>query len=324
VSVTTRDERSAGAGEAEIDFVDLLNSIWRRRLLIATLTAVGVIGSLIYLRMATFTYEAELQVTAAQSTGTEGFSGALGGLQGLASIAGLSLPTGQDTSQFQLYLAGLTSRDVANVLARDNALMPTVFRSEWDPTRRTWKSPGASPVRNFIKSALGMPLYPWRAPDGARLQEYIEAAVKIEQNPKSPVVKIHMDHPDPVFATRFLAKLHRATDERLRAKALARANEYIGYLSAKLTAVTVAEHRLAIAQALSEQEKVRMMTSATTPFAAEPFGDATASLRATKPVPVLVLVSGLIGGLVLGLLAAVLLNLWTGRNESTALESAGP
>jgi uncharacterized protein involved in exopolysaccharide biosynthesis len=139
------------------------------------------------------------------------------------------------------------------------------------------------------------------------MQDYLQTVIKIRQNPKSPVVTIHVDHRDPEFAKRLLNRVHTETDGKLRAMALARSQEYIRYLSQQLETVTVTEHRLAIAQALSEQEKMRMMTSADIPFAAEPFGEPAASFRPTRPQPIIMLAASIFAGGFFALLAITLI-----------------
>src|SRR5690606_16351275 len=81
---------------------------------------------------------------------------------------------------------------------------------------------------------------------------------------------------------------------------LKRSSGNIAYLTEQLSKATVAEYREAIAQALSEQEKIRMASSSTAPFAAEPFGSAAASPRPTSPQPLLVLIVSIVGGGILG------------------------
>jgi uncharacterized protein involved in exopolysaccharide biosynthesis len=55
----------------------------------------------------------------------------------------------------------------------------------------------------------------------------------------------------------------------LRERAIKRTTDYIAYLSSTLSKVTVAEHRLALAQALSEQEKAAMVARSGASFAAD-------------------------------------------------------
>jgi uncharacterized protein involved in exopolysaccharide biosynthesis len=307
----------------DIDLIAVGRSLWRSRLLIAAVAAGAVLIAILYLQFATYTYTATMQVTAAESSTGTGLAGSLGGLGALASLAGFNLPTQEATSPFQLYLESLHSRAVADDLAKHTDLMSVLFSAEWDAKARTWRPPAVSlrPLRTAVKAVLGMPNYPWQPPDGARLQEYLEVAVKVDQNPKSPVVGIRMEHKDPQFAVKFLGALHAATDQMLREKALARTTEYVRYLSNKLETVTVAEHRMALAQALSEQEKVRMMTSATTPFAADPFGRPVASRRYTSPRTFAVLLLSVPAGLIAGIATALIVGNWRSRASQPARDS---
>ena len=78
-----------------------------------------------------------------------------------------------------------------------------------------------------------------------------------------------MNYADKEFAMQLLRSLHQTADEMLRQRAIKRTTDYIAYLSGTLAKITVAEHRLAIAQALSEQEKAAMAARSGAAFAAE-------------------------------------------------------
>lgn len=305
------------SSQDEIDLLLLGRDVLRRWRLISVISAVFVLLALMYLRTANFTYTVQLGVTPAQNSAGEGLAGQLGGLSSLASVVGVDLGGARGTSPFQLYIASLKSRQVAADLSQSPELMSAIFADEWDKTAGQWKQPQSrlTPLKNAIKAILGIPAYPWQPPDAARLQEYVEAAVDIEQNPKTPVVTIRIDHRDPQFAIEFLAALHHAADERLRKNALDRTGQYIDYLSAKLETVQVAEHRSALAEALSEQEKTRMMTSAAAPFAAEPFGAPTASARPTRPKPFRVFLGSVLAGGFIGVIAAMLLSIRSARRR---------
>lgn len=293
--------------DAEIDLVALISTIWQRKRPVAICMMIGTMLSLLYLHTVTYKYTAQLQVTPVQATAAGG-AGALGGLRGLASIAGINLPGDSANIAFQLYTESLTSRVVAEeIVVKHPELLHEIFASEWDPANRKWKAPPRSFgwAKDAVKRVLGLPLRQWSTPNAARLQQYIEGTINVVQNPKTPVVTISMDHGNRDFAVRFLSALHAVADERLRHNALDRTTHYIDYLTEKLASTTVAEHRLAIAQALSEQEKQRMMTSATTSFAAEPFGRPSASAWPTTPQPFLIILFGIIFGLFVGIAVAI-------------------
>jgi LPS O-antigen subunit length determinant protein (WzzB/FepE family) len=141
------------------------------------------------------------------------------------------------------------------------------------------------------------------------MQEYIEGAIKVVDDPSTGIITLTYANPDPKFASDFLMRVHAVADGNLRVRARTRATQYIGYLSAQLQQITLAEHRAAVAAALSDQEKARMAASSTMAFAAEPVDVATASLRPTTPRPFVIVAVGVLGGFIIGLLAALLLPL---------------
>lgn len=291
----------------EVNLVELLSDIWRQRVLVICCVAVFVLGAIFYLNVATYAYTAELRVTPAQPSQLG--KGKTAGLSGLASVAGLSLGRDPGTMSFDLYTESLKSRDVAEKLAGQRDLMKVVFAGEWDERTKSFREPPAglvAMISRTLKSILGIPVYAWQPPSAARLQEYIESNVKTKEAIESPVVSITLEHPDPEFAVKFLNQLHHALDDNLRTKALVRSTEYIDYLSDQLRRVTIVEHRSAIAEMLSEQEKTKMMASSSLAFAADQFGPVTASLRPTSPRPSIVLALSIVLGTLAGILAALL------------------
>jgi hypothetical protein len=79
------------------------------------------------LRTADYLYTAELRVAAAPGTASRGPS--LGGLSGLAAIAGVGIEV--EATPFRLYLDDLTSLDAAAELATEQGLMQKVFEVDF-------------------------------------------------------------------------------------------------------------------------------------------------------------------------------------------------
>lgn len=291
-----------------IDLGEVMRILWRRRLIIASFTALGLLYSAYQLRTATFAYDAELKVAAAQ-TGNGSQPQTLGGLSGLAAQAGLSLGQSNPASGLSLYKEGIKSRSVAERLARDPAVLRRIFGGEWNAELGRYVEPRrgiGGRTSAAIKRVLGVPPTRWTPPGPARMQEYIRNAIKIVDDPVSGIITISYAHPDPVFAASFLMRVHAVADGNLRDRARARATQYVGYLSAQLQQVTLAEHRAAIAAALSDQEKARMAASSTMAFVAEPVDVATPSLTTTTPRPSVIVMVGLVGGFIFGIVAALL------------------
>src|SRR5438128_2250341 len=86
--------------------------------------ACGVIAVQVHmLHNAPTTYQAQMQVTTTQG----GASDTNGRFASLAQIANIALPAPQSGSNYTYYVDSLTSRDVADVLAKDPKIMHTIF-----------------------------------------------------------------------------------------------------------------------------------------------------------------------------------------------------
>jgi uncharacterized protein involved in exopolysaccharide biosynthesis len=125
-----------------------------------------------------------------------------------------------------------------------------------------------------------------------------------------------MNYPDRPFAIQFLTELHRAADNELRQRAIQRTTDYIAYLSNMLSKITVAEHRVALAQALSEQEKSAMIARSGSAFAADLLERPWANSDPSSPRPIQTLLKGAFFGAFGGSILALLF--WAMRNSFRA------
>ena len=297
--------RVSPAGGDIYEFVRILKDRW---IVLLAFIVAGLAAAVLYLNLATYTYAVSFRVTPNESE-VGNLSGKLGGL---AAVAGLNLGADRAIQPFELYVESFYSPEVAARLSTRTDILKQAFPDEWNDRTGAWEEP-RSPVRLIgrgVKSALGIPVFAWEQPNAARLQEYIKDEVILVRDPKKSVTTFSMDHANPDFAVLLLSSLHESVDEMIRERALRRANSYIDYLSMKLTEVLLAEHREALATTLGEQERVRMMSSSSMPYAAEPLGEPIVSLRPTKPKPLLILVLGVMAGGFLGIVAVLGLRFW--------------
>ncbi len=281
-------------------FVAFARDSWK---LVATFVFAGFAAAVGYLNVATYTYEVSFRVSPTES-GSGNLANRLGGL---AAVAGLSLGADRAVQPFELYVEAFYSPEVAARLSTRPDLMHTAFPDEWNAAAGQWEEPHGlvRTIGRSAKSMLGIPVFAWQPPDAERLKVYIEEEVILVRDPKRSVTTFSIDHEDPKFAAELLRGVHDATDAMVRDRALRRANSYIAYLSAKLPEVTLVEHREVLAQTLGEQERIRMMSSSSMPYAAEPLGAPLISPRPTKPRPVLTLAVGILGGGFAGMVAAL-------------------
>jgi hypothetical protein len=285
---------------------DMRDTLRARLWWVAAGVGVFLLLAVFYLRTTDYTYTATFRVVPAPGSTRE--SSNLGALTTLATLTGATLET-IPVTPFRLYLEGIYTRQIAAQLARDPAVMRHVFADEWDATAGVWREPSGvgHSLGKLIDRLTGQRAAAWTAPDAARLQEWINANIKIDQTPKTPVVTLLVNDPDPQFARNFLVRLHRDADEWVRTRSLGRTAANIAYLDRRLPGIVQADHREAIIATLGDQQQRTMTAKNPAPFAAEPFGTVVVSERPTAPrqMPVLILAM-LFGALIAAALALVL------------------
>lgn len=274
---------------------------------------ISVVGFVVwganYLHSEAPMYQAQIQVTPAQQGG--GGTAAGGGLAAAAAAAlNLNGPSVTQGNDFQLYLNSFASRDLADELAKNARFMHTIFASEWNEATQTWHEPELSPTQareKWFKDLLGFPEVQWHAPNGENMLSVLTQTVEVLQDPRKPfIARITCTWYDPKFALQFLAAAHHAADDALRRKALKRANDNIAFLNDRLAKVTLAEHRTALAAALSEQEQNAMMAQSNSAYAADLIEQPWTNSYPVFPKPVRELLTSAAIGMFVGGALAVL------------------
>lgn len=309
-------QSSGISGRREFDLARLIAVIWREKITVILVTLLTLILSIAYLSRAEYRYTATLGVVEPQSS-SNGLLSQLGNVAGLSALTGGRLPGSSGATLFLNYGENLQSATTARALSRDKVLLKQMFPLEWNAVTRQWQKP-ASTWGDFVdgvKRVFGIPVYAWQQPDAARVQDFLERHMNIVKDQRNPIMEISYSDADPKFAARLLTRLHDVVDKDLRRRAYERADANARFLLTQLRLATLADHRAALAQALSEQEKTRMLAMSSGPFAAEPVSTVSVSLRPTWPRPFLVLAAGLVAGLGLGVLAAVAMDFWRAQRR---------
>ncbi|HEY4749274.1 MAG TPA: Wzz/FepE/Etk N-terminal domain-containing protein [Steroidobacteraceae bacterium] len=266
------------------------------KIIIVTTVLIFLVAAIAYLHVANKKYAVRM-VIAAVSTHSESSSGTL---DELSSAVGIDLPTGSN-SQFKLLVGTLRSPFAAQAIAVDPDLLKAMFPREWSASEGRWREPPSvvAPVMHWLAAAVGWYIPPWSPPGVARVFDYLKDELKVVPDTKSGAVTLELDSRYPEAAARIMTTLDNAVDERMRQRDLQRSTTDIGYLSERLSQVTVEEYRKALVTNLVEQEKTRMLASAPLPYVSDMLGKPLISARPVAPVPAAVLAAALIiGGLV--------------------------
>jgi hypothetical protein len=294
--------------QMDIDLIAIVRTLVRNfRLLLLTAIAGAIVG-VIYLNLVTYRYSVTLELAPVQSAAPSATS-MLGGLSGLANLAGVNLPADSAAQQRELYVAQLTSALVANDLLADKKIVMHLFQGRWDAQNGRWKTERGllSSIASSVRSLLGAPGRQLGPPTPADMQQVLENDVSIVNQRGAALISIGYTDADADFARYFLLQLHQAADERMRQRVIDRTTKYIEFVNKELTNVTAAEQRQALIQTLSEQLRSRMFAGAKTAFAVDVFSPPIIENNALTPKPLPTLITMITMGGLLG--AAIILAL---------------
>lgn len=268
---------------------------------------VGLVLAIVYLRVATYTYTVSMKVTPVANPQTA----STGRLSQLANLAGVNLGGGLSGGEgnFEIFLDGLTSRQTASSLAKEQALLQDLFADEWDEDRKIWVRPSnvSNMAADIADTLLGRARQPYNGPTAADVENRLDRIVRVAEGQDSMISLVTVNVEDPALGTDLLLFLSNTSNADLKERSRARSQAYIDYLEDAVATTTIAEQRAAYVQILSDQAKVLMIASSGLPYAADLLEPPFASRRPTLPNPVLILLLGAIVGTLSGLLAAAAL-----------------
>lgn len=196
---------SAGAIPAAY-FMRMLRYRWKLWLgLVVLCTLAGLVAALIIPRR----YEADVVLLprgADRGALLNSLTDQLGGLAGIAGLAGLGNQNEQRAEAIQMLQSQLLARE----FIEDNNLIPVLFASDWDAKRGRWRGR----VRTINDAVL---LF------DRKVRSVIE-------DRRTGLVTVRIAWNDPVRAAAWANEIVRRANDRLRSRAIVRAQGSIDYL----------------------------------------------------------------------------------------------
>ena len=292
----------------------------RRRWLVVL--AVGLLCAavvLIWQARSTARYSAYAVVGAAETPG-QGSKSSMGGLAGLASAAGVSIPGGGgQTSPFDQFKFLLTSPDLAAYQARQRPMLQIAFAGAWDREHRQWREPQGARAGfyRWFNPIFGIPASP--PIDTRTLAGFYSSKIKLQPVPNTELFRVTFDDPDPALAAKLLDYLLRDANEMLRLRAQANARMQAAYLRDRLARVEVQSYRDTLVLLLQQQEQTLMLANGQMPYAAQLVEQINVSSVPTSKEPLLYATIAFIIGLCLGAFGVILAHNWgRGRGAPVA------
>ena len=250
---------------AEKTLFDVLGEVWRARFFMAGFALLAGLLAFVFISITPRYYLAQMIIGPANPIGMAVSSGALPG-QGMEGTISSGSVSGQGADAFTVFGTIYNGTTVASFLAQDKKFLEALKDD-----------------RRFVF------LEPEGNPDAQGLSEYLTRRVHLEPlSGSSSLRRLSYMHPDKKFAAGLLKRIHRITDEMIRARILMETNQRIEYLDNALAKTNNPDHKRSLTALLMEQERQKMMVSLDQPYAASIVEPAYVSSRTYWPDPYLI------------------------------------
>lgn len=268
-----------------MDYWSILVDSWKT---IAVITLASMFVASIFALSLPAIYRAE----ATLSPVTEQDSGELavltGQLNSLAELAGVNL--GGDTS-IEESIATLKSRSLTASFIREENLMPILFADAWDKEKNQWKDP-ENPPSDWDAYAL-----------------FARKIRFLREDSKTGLVTLYIEWTDPEQAADWANKLVKRLNRERRYEAIKEATKSIVYLESQLRKTSVVEIQQAIYRLIEAETKNKMVANTREEYAFKIIDPAVVPKQRLKPRRTLIVITGMFGGVMLGIVFVFILNI---------------
>jgi len=241
----------------QIDLKELFEALWEGKKLIILITAIFAISSLVYSLQLTNYYQSESLVVTRTDTQNQNL---LSQYSGLASIAGVNLPSSGDDTALQTIELIKSRKFVKHLLTFDNVL-PSIMAQKsynssskellfdeniYDSETKTWKR---KPTKN-----------------GRIKPSYLEAykvymgLMSISQDKLTGFISINVEHISPIFAKEFLELIIKEANALIRNRDIEESSKALKYLKSELSKTSFVEIQESINSLIEAQLETQMLT----------------------------------------------------------------
>ena len=290
----------------EIDLKELFLVLWAGKVLIAAITAVFAISSVLYALSIPNQYKATALLAPAQSDGG-GLSSALGQLGGLASLAGVSIGEGS-SSESQIAQEIMKSWNFIESFIADNNLAVEVYAADgWS------KSSNKLKIDNDVYDAAenfwlleDEDTGELRPPSSWELFERFSEMLSVSQDKQSGLVSVSIEYYSPNMAKQWLDLYVAAINEHMQSRQVLKVSNNISYLEDQIGKTSIAEMREVFYTIIEEQTKNKMVAEASPDYAFVAVSPSMVPEEKSKPSRALICVLGTLLGGMLGVVIVLI------------------
>ena len=294
-----------GYDDDEIDLKELFLVLWAGKWVIAGITALGgAIAVVVALSLPNIYTSSALLAPAESSNG--GMSALMKQYGGLASLAGVSLPGGGDSSKAALAMELMKSRAFLGEFIERHDILPELMAAEsWD---------AATGGLRFDDSLYDVESGAWvrdvdppkqPKPSSQEAHEAFIDVLSVSEGKDTGFVTVSVEHLSPITAQTWVTWLVDDINQAVRDQDVAEANRSIDYLKDQAATTALAELQSVFFELIQSQTETVMLAQVRPEYVFKTIDPAVVPEQKSKPNRALICVLGTLLGGMLGVLVVL-------------------
>jgi uncharacterized protein involved in exopolysaccharide biosynthesis len=300
----------------EIDLKELFMVLWSGKWLISAITGLAAAISVAVALSLPNIYTATALLAPAESSGG-GLSGLMKQYGGLASLAGVSLPGGEEGSRAQLGIQLMKSRAfIGDFVERRDVLPELMAVDSWDAESGDiifdaddFEAATATWVRD-----VDFPKQP--KPSLLEAHEEFMDILSVSEDKQTAYVTVSVDHHSPVVAAQWVNWLVEDVNAAVKAQDVSEAEKSIEYLKQQVANTSLADLQAMFFELIQSQTETVMLAEVRPEYVFKTIDPAVIPEEKSKPSRALICVLGTLLGGMLGVVIVLIRHYARSKPES--------
>ena len=290
----------------EIDLRELATVLWAGKNLIVSITALFAIITLIVVVQIPNQYKATAVVSPSQKGGSSVLSTMASQFGGLASLAGIKVPSGEG-GETEAAMEIIQSWSFIEEFIQSNQLAAEIFAADnWDRESNSLsydESLYDSQQKQWVrKSPAGKTI----EPTSWELYQAFSERLTVTTDKTTGMITIAIEYYSPVLAKQWLDSYITTINNYMRSRKLEQTNSNIQYLQAQIEKTAIAGMKEVFYQIIEEQIKNKMLAEASPEYAFVTVNPAMVPEKKSQPKRALICILATLLGAMLSVLVVLI------------------
>jgi LPS O-antigen subunit length determinant protein (WzzB/FepE family) len=296
----TSEDQTAPHSDDEVDLKEIFLHLWAGKFYIILSIIICIFSSSIYLNIAERKYDVVYNLAPVSTTDARPN---LSGLGGLASLAGVPLPS-SSSNDFLTFRFLLISEEVSEILLQNSNLTQSIFENEWNIKEQKFQPPDVSlptlmlaPIKRLL---TGNETRAYIPPNALRLLDWMQENLLLSEDKDTGFLVLKSTTSQPELMIHLMQMTAKITDDLMKNRFIKQSEETADFYNKQLSKARAREHREALATLLAEEDQKLILALRGQHFIAAPVTIPLVSLYPTSPKSRLVLALSIVLGGFLG------------------------